>query len=122
MDVGFPFSRSRGSAADKSSLNRAHASAIMKWRQPFTPLHETAGGAENEDKKGPTMNPGRPRDAYSAVAFAAGIGLERKKCSRGQRKSLKRLDSAKGIRGFELDFPSTRLDFPSPGLDFPSEN
>jgi hypothetical protein len=35
---------------------------------------------------------------------------------------LKRLDSAKEIQGFELDFPSARLDFPTAGLDFPSEN
>jgi hypothetical protein len=52
-------------------------------------LHETPGGTENDE---PATN--TPADA--------GIGLKRKKCGGGPRKSLIRLDSAKEIQGFSL--------------------
>ena len=43
------------------------------------------------------MNPGRTGDADAAAAFEAGIGVKKKKCRGGRRKSLKRLNSAKEI-------------------------
>jgi len=50
------------------------------------------------------MNPGRTRNAYFAAAQEAESASKRKYAGGGQRKSLKRLNSAKEIQGFELDF------------------
>ena len=45
-----------------------------------------------------------------------------KKCRGGQRKSLKRLDSAKELRHLNLDFVPPDLEFVPPGLDFVPKN
>jgi hypothetical protein len=43
----------------------------------------------------------------------AGIGFKQEKMLRGQRKSLKRLDSAKEMEGIDLVFLPEKLGFPS---------
>ena len=97
----------------QSRTNDAQASAIMKRRQPFTSLAKQPEEPKTKTE-GPTMNPGRTRDAYFAAAFEAGIGFEKKKCLGGQRKSLKRLNSAKESEAFNLDFVPPDLEFSHP--------
>ena len=84
LDAGFPFRAQSGSAADRSGRNRAQASATMKRRQPFTHLHETAGGTETKIE-GPTMNPGAnmptpPLPRYLKPESAS----KRKKCGNSE--------------------------------------
>src|SRR5271166_2680915 len=79
---------------------------LRAWRF----FHSGGGGAH-------TKRPSRPpRGAPGRGRMRRGV----KKCRRGRRKSLKRLDSAKEIEEFYLDFLPQRLGFPSEILDFPS--
>ena len=113
--VGFPFRahRLRGRRVGQIRLSvRDHEKAPA--------LH--SGGTENEDRRTDEQRGGEPRDAHFATAFAAGIGLKKKKCLGGQRKSLKRLNSAKELRHFNLDFVPPDLEFVPSGLDFVPKN
>jgi hypothetical protein len=121
---GSPFSRNEAPRPPGSDGNGARASAIRKRRQPFTCFIRSE---EPETKtEGPTMNPGRTRNAYVAAAPQSRNRLKTKKYYGGRRKSLKRLDSAKESVAFNLDFLPGGFGFPSDrawisfrsGLDF----
>ncbi len=93
----------------------------MKRRQLFTPLHETAGGTENEDRRtdeqlgGEHATPALPRHLKPESAS------KRKNAVGGRRKSLKRLDSAKELRLLNLDFVPPGLESVPFRLGFRSE-
>ena len=63
----------------------------------------------------------RTRNAYFAAAFKP-ESASRKKCGGGQRKSLKRRDSAKESPDFNLDFVPPDLESVPSGLDFLPKN
>ena len=57
------------------------------------------------DSRSSALRPsGMTRGRLPAAPFEAGSGAEKKKGPGGRRKSLKTLDSAKEIEGFNLDF------------------
>ena len=121
---GFPFFAQRGSAAARVGRKRRPSVRDKKRRQPFTCFIRSE---EPETKtEGPTMNPGRTRNAYVAAAPQSRNRLKTKKYHGGRRKSLKRLNSAKESEAFNLDFLPGGFGFPSDrawisfrsGLDF----
>jgi hypothetical protein len=68
--------------------------------------------------KGTTKRPGRTGNARAAMARLRPEAAQKEKWPWGRRKLLIRLDSAKEIQGFYLDFVAPDLDFVAPGLDF----
>src|SRR5271166_3299509 len=97
------------------------ASAIMKRRQPFTCLN----GRRNRKRrqKGPDDQPrGEHATPNSAAAFERESASKRKNAVGGRCKALKRLNSAKELRGFNLDFVPPDLEFVPSGLDFLPKN
>jgi hypothetical protein len=86
--------------------------------QPFTLLHERAGGTENEDRRIGDELSGEYATPALSRRLKPEIGGKKKKCRRGQRKSLKRLDSAKETRHSNLDFPSAGFGIASIRLGF----
>jgi hypothetical protein len=69
------------------------------------------------------IHPNRESEPDSRVKFA-----KHRRCraeqlpAGGRRKPLIRLDSAKEIEGFNLDFVAPDLEFVAPGLDFVANN
>ena len=141
-----------GSAADKSDGNAARASAIMKGaspsphsKRPEEPKTKTEGptmnpkrtpngylrarrplrhrrAAKRRGDPGDRKAPAFPWIAASAFNLLAMTSLGAAKCSGGQRKSLKRRDSAKESKDFNLDFVPPDLEFVPSGLDFVPKN
>jgi len=93
----------------------------MKRRQPFTHLLKQPEELKTKTE-GPTNNLAANTRACFAAAFEAGIGFEKKKCRGGQRKSLKRLESAKELRHLNLDIVPPDLESVPSGLDFVPKN
>ena len=85
---------------------------------PALRLLKEIGGTGNEETTDDETeaNPSRPRRA----APKPELGLKNEKCRGDRRKSLKRLNSAKKIEGFKLDFLPLFLDFLPVRLGFPS--
>jgi hypothetical protein len=94
----------------------------MKRRQPF--LHLLKQQEEPKtNTEGPTMNPAEHATPTLPRRLKA-ESASKEKCwnaGGGQRKSLKRLDSAKESEDFDLDFVPPDLEFVPPGLGFRSE-
>jgi hypothetical protein len=81
-------------------------------------LHETAGGTENEDRR-TNVEPGGDHAPPALLRrLQAESARKRKKCPRGQRKSLKRLNSVKEIKGFYLVFFGRIWNFVRPAWVF----
>jgi hypothetical protein len=111
------------------------ASAIMKRRQPFTPLHERAGGTENGDQGTDESWRGQVSEGVAQEFSAAVLHLQpwMPACAGmtpsgvanavgGRRKSLKRLELTKESEACNLDFLPPDLEFVPPGLDFLPKN
>jgi hypothetical protein len=74
-------------------------------------LHKT-GGTETKTKRNEKHPGGEQAAPAPAPAFEAG-GCAKEKSRGGRRKSLKRLNPAKEMEGFNLDFLPEKLGFPS---------
>ena len=96
----------------RARTNDARASAILKRRQPFTCFNRP------EERKRRTDDEPEANTAYVVAAPQSRNRLKFKNAVGGRRKSLKRLDSAKEIEGFNLDFVPPGLDFLPKNLDF----
>jgi hypothetical protein len=118
VDAGVPFSRSSGSAADRSGGNSSTRltktpSATVKRRQPFTCLKRQ----EEPETKNPKdrEQPPRTPSAYFHAAPKSRNRLQKEKMPRGRRKSLKRLDPRKRNAWISFRFPWISF---RPGFDF----
>jgi hypothetical protein len=76
------------------------------------------GEHRNEDRRSEKLLEANRRHARCDRAFEDGSGQKRKNGLGGRRKSLIRLDSAKEIQGFYLDFVAENLEFLVLGFDF----
>ena len=123
-DPGIPWTPSSlftliGSAAAESDKRRPS----VRDHEKAPALHSLAYRRRRQKRRRRDRRTAwRTHDADSAATLQARIGSKIKKRRGGQRKSLKKLDSAKEGETFYLDFVPPDLEFVPFGLDFVPKN